>query len=141
MQQGGDYGWPFCHAGRIVDPDFGDPDSCVGVLDPAVEMQAHSAPLGLTFYNGDLFPEEYRGDLFIAFHGSWNRTTPTGYKIVHIPIQDEVAGPTFDFVTGWLNPDGSRWGRPVDLVVASDGALLVSDDMEGMIYRIIYLGK
>ena len=139
--EGGNYGWPFCHAGRIVDPTYGDPQSCVDVGDPAVEMQAHSAPLGLTFYNGELFPEEYRGDLFVAFHGSWNRTAPTGYKVVHIPIENGAAGPARDFVTGWLRADGSRWGRPVDLAVAPDGALLLSDDMAGMIYRIIYLGE
>jgi glucose/arabinose dehydrogenase len=137
VEEGGDYGWPRCHSGRIRDPEFGVPDSCQGVLPPQVEMQAHSAPLGLVFYDGDGFPEEYRGDLFVAFHGSWNRSTPTGYKVVRIPFNGDVADPVQDFATGWL-VENSSWGRPVDLVVAPDGSLLLSDDAAGFIYRIFY---
>ena len=141
VQEGIDAGWPTCHSGRIVDPDYGSPSACDGVLAPAVEIQAHSAPLGLTFYAGQQFPEEYRGDLFVAFHGSWNRTVPTGYKVVRIPMRDGAdPGPVQDFATGWLRTDGSNWGRPVDVLTAADGSLFVSDDSGGIIYRIFYAG-
>jgi glucose/arabinose dehydrogenase len=133
-----DYGWPRCHSGRIVDPDFGDGEACEGVALPAVEIQAHSAPLGLTFYTGSAFPEAYRGDLFVALHGSWNRREPTGYKVVRIPMDGDVPGTVEDFATGWLRPDGTNWGRPVDLLTAPDGSLLVSEDSAGTIYRIFY---
>jgi glucose/arabinose dehydrogenase len=140
VRQGDDFGWPRCHAGRIVDPDFGEPAACQGVVAPAVEMQAHSAPLGLTFYVGQQFPEEYRGDLFVAFHGSWNRSVPTGYKVVRIPMENGEPGPAYDFATGWLREDGSRWGRPVDVLTGPGGSLFVSDDEGGVIYRIFYVG-
>ena len=104
-------------------------------------MQAHSAPLGLAFYTGKQFPEEYRGDLFIAFHGSWNRTAPTGYKVVRVPIQGEEVGPLHEFAVGWLRQDGGNWGRPVDVLTGSDGSLLISDDGGGFIYRVFYTGE
>lgn len=103
-------------------------------------MQAHSAPLGLTFYTGEMFPPEYQGDLFVAFHGSWNRTEPTGYKVVRIPVEAGVPGPVQEFAWGWLNEDGSRSGRPVDVLSGPDGALYVTDDQRGVIYRIAYSG-
>lgn len=138
VRQGEDFGWPRCHAGRIIDPDFGSPGACQGVTAPVVEMQAHSAPLGLAFYTGEQFPSEYRGDLFVAFHGSWNRSVPTGYKVVRIPMQDGKPGTVQDFATGWLEANGSSWGRPVDVVSGVDGSLYVSDDGGGNIYRISY---
>jgi glucose/arabinose dehydrogenase len=141
VREGDDAGWPYCHSGRIVDPDYGSPNACDGIAVPAVEMQAHSAPLGLTFYTGQQFPEEYRGDLFVAFHGSWNRTVPTGYKVVRISMRDGSPGPVQDFAAGWLRADGSNWGRPVDVLTASDGSLFVSDDGGGFIYRIFYAGE
>jgi glucose/arabinose dehydrogenase len=141
IQDGGDYGWPRCHSGRISDPEFGGPNACDGVVQPQVEMQAHSAPLGLTFYSGDLFPEEYQGDLFIAFHGSWNRQEPTGYKIVRIPMQAGQPGPVEDFAWGWLAADGKQLGRPVDVITGPDGAMYVSDDQAGIIYRIAVSGQ
>jgi len=140
VRQGDDAGWPYCHSGRIADPDYGSPDACDGILAPAVEMQAHSAPLGLAFYTGQQFPQEYHGDLFVAFHGSWNRTVPTGYKVARIPLRNGTPGPVQDFATGWLRADGSHWGRPVDVLTASDGSLFVSDDSGGVIYRIFYAG-
>jgi glucose/arabinose dehydrogenase len=140
VRQGDNAGWPVCHAGRIVDPQMGNTNSCEGVLQPQVEMQAHSAPLGLEFYTGDQFPEQYRGDLFVAFHGSWNRSTPTGYKIVHIPMNGNQPGPAQDFATGWL-VERRSWGRPVDLVTGTDGSLYLSDDSRGLIYRIYYHGR
>lgn len=139
VKAGQDYGWPRCHAGRIPDPDFGGPAACNNVDQPAVELQAHSAPLGLTFYSGDQFPAAYHGDLFVAYHGSWNRTVPTGYKVVSIDMKDGKAGPAQDFATGWLIGNDS-WGRPVDVITAPDGSLFVSAGGGGVIYRIAYTG-
>ena len=135
VKQGRNYGWPYCYGDRIPDPKYGNPESCTQTTPPAFKMQAHSAPLGLTFYTGKLFPEEYRGDLFVAFHGSWNRTEPTGYKVVRIKIKGGVPEKIEDFASGWLQ--GLRaWGRPVDVIVGPDGSLYVSDDRGGIVYRI-----
>ena len=124
----------------MIDPDYGKAGSCDGVAQPLVKMQAHSAPLGLAFYHGDGFPTQYRG-LFVAFHGSWNRSVPTGYTVVFIPLDGngKVSGPPQDFATGWL-VSGKALGRPVGLTVGADGALYVSDDTGGRIYRITYAG-
>jgi glucose/arabinose dehydrogenase len=140
VEEGDDAGWPACHSGRIVDPDFGSAGSCDGILDPVVEMQAHTAPLGLTFYTGEQFPEQYQGDLFVALHGSWNRSTPVGYKVVRVDLENGTIGPVGEFAAGWLRSDGSQWGRPVDLVTASDGSLMISDDGQGRIYRVYFPG-
>ncbi|MCA0352859.1 MAG: PQQ-dependent sugar dehydrogenase [Chloroflexi bacterium] len=132
-----DFGWPRCHSGRIADPEFGkDANACQGVTPPAVEMQAHSAPLGLAFGNGSNFPEPYQSGLFVAFHGSWNRSSPTGYKVVFVPVTDGKAGNAQDFATGWLTDAGAVWGRPVDVIVGRDGSLYLSDDAGGAIYRV-----
>jgi glucose/arabinose dehydrogenase len=142
LRDGGDYGWPRCHSGRIVDPEYGNAQACSGVIAPVVEMQAHSAPLGLTFYTGRQFPAEYRGNLFVAFHGSWNRSAPTGYKVVRVPVDaNGQAGPVQDFATGWLASGNDVAGRPVDVVTAPDGSLLVTDDRGGRVYRISYVGS
>ncbi|HKZ69833.1 MAG TPA: PQQ-dependent sugar dehydrogenase [Anaerolineales bacterium] len=142
VKEGADYGWPRCHAGDIVDPEFGFEGACNGVGRPVIEMQAHSAPLGLAFYTGTTFPLEYHGDLFVAFHGSWNRSQPTGYKVVRVPMEGSApSGLVEDFAWGWIdegNDDVS--GRPVGLAVGPDGALYVSDDKGGFIYRISYSG-
>ncbi|MGD2078911.1 MAG: PQQ-dependent sugar dehydrogenase [Chloroflexota bacterium] len=142
VQEGGDYGWPRCHSGDVVDPEFGGPGACQDVIQPVVQMQAHSAPLGLAFYDGRAFPSEFWGDLFIAFHGSWNRTVPTGYSVVRLPLRDgEPQGPVEPFATGWLDLESNNAsGRPVGLAVGPDGALYVSDDKGGFIYRISYHG-
>ena len=103
-------------------------------------MQAHSAPPGLAFYTRTQFPEEYQGDLFVAIHGSWNRSVPTGYKVLRIPMDGDTAGAAEDFATGWRTGAAEAWGRPVDLVTAADGSLPLSDDTGGRIYRISYDG-
>jgi len=138
--EGGDYGWPFCYGDGEPDPDFGSPQRCAGTLPPTVKMQAHSAPLGIAFGAGSNFPEPYRSMLFVAFHGSWNRTVPTGYKLVGIPFSDgRPVGPVTDFATGWL-AGATAWGRPVAPIIGPDGALYLSDDRSGAVYRITYEG-
>lgn len=139
LKDGGDAGWPRCHAGSLIDPDYGHAGDCKGILQPQVKMQAHSAPLGLAFYNASQFPVRYHG-MFIAFHGSWNRSVPTGYKVVFVPFNNhgEVSGSVQDFATGWLENQSTVHGRPVGLAVAPDGSLYVSDDGAGLIYRITY---
>ena len=125
------------------DPQFGGPGACENVDPPAATFQGHSAPLGLRFYDGTSFPADVHGDLFVALHGSWNRSVPVGYKIIRIPVGDGNVGPAQDFATGWMADEGNRgsvWGRPVDVLVAPDGSLLVSDDDGGAIYRIAYQG-
>ncbi len=139
LQDDADYGWPRCEAGTIIDPDFGHPGDCNGIVQPLIKMQAHSAPLGLAFYNANQFPQQYQNSLYIAFHGSWNRSIPTGYKVVRVPLRDgKVAGPAEDFATGWLQGNGSLTGRPVGVAVAPDGSLFVSDDTFSVIYHIWY---
>ncbi len=141
---GVDGGWPYCYGDRVPDSNFtkaGD-DRCQNVIEPKVQMQAHSAPLGLAFYEGPSFPAEYRNNLFVAFHGSWNRSVPTGYKVVRVKLDDkgQPVGGAEDFITGWLAPGETkkgRWmGRPVGIVFGSDGAMYLSDDAGGVIYRI-----
>lgn len=141
LADGADAGWPRCHAGDVPDPQFGQAGGCAGVLQPLVRLQAHMAPLGLAFYTGAAFPPEYRDDLYIALHGSWNRSRKVGYKVMRVPLRDgRVAGPPEDFATGWLQPDESVTGRPAGIVMGADGSLLISDDMGGIIYRIYPVG-
>jgi glucose/arabinose dehydrogenase len=138
VRDGDDFGWPYCHNGQIRDAQFGKLGSCDRVTRPAFEMQAHSAPLGLTFYTGNTFPADYSGDIFAAFHGSWNRTAPTGYKVIRARFANgQPTGQTEDFITGWL-AGGDAWGRPVDVSTGPDGNLYISDDALGVVYRVTY---
>jgi glucose/arabinose dehydrogenase len=149
-KDGGDGGWPYCYGDRVPDSNFtkagtdSGEDRCKTVLEPKVQMQAHSAPLGLAFYEGSEFPAEYRNNIFVAFHGSWNRSVPTGYKIVRVKLDDkgQPQGGAEDFITGWLSPGETkrgRWmGRPVGIAFGGDGAMYLSDDAAGVIYRIAY---
>lgn len=139
VTHGGFYGWPYCYGNRIPDPDFHRPDRCREMVPPALEIQAHSAPLGMAFAHGATLPPRYQGGLFVAFHGSWNRSVPTGYKLVHVPFANGTpAGTVEDFATGWLQSDGTAWGRPVDPVIAPDGRVFLTDDRTGAIYVIRY---
>jgi glucose/arabinose dehydrogenase len=137
LVDGGDYGWPYCYGNRIPNPEFHDAARCARTIPPALAMQAHSAPLGMTFLTrATTFPADYRGDLLMGFHGSWNRDLPTGAKVVRVHVRNGQPTAVDDFITGWQSADGRRWGRPVDVIVAADGAVLVSDDASGSIYRV-----
>jgi len=141
IREGTFHGWPDCMVvgGKVMpDPSYPPGTHCTGVTPPVLEIQAHSAPIGLVFYTGSQFPEEHRGSLFVAYRGSWNRRVPTGYKIVRIPFRDgRPSGPPEDFATGWLEGRTSM-GRPVDLMVGRDGALYLSTQDAGRIYRITH---
>jgi glucose/arabinose dehydrogenase len=136
-RKGLDFGFPYCHAGTIADPEYGHKRRCQEFSTPAINLGAHVAPLGMKFYTGKMFPKTYQKQIFIAEHGSWNRSTPVGYRITRVrlegirPVLYEV------FAEGWLQGK-KAWGRPVDVLVMPDGALLISDDRAGVIYRISY---
>ena len=135
------FGYPFCHAGDIPDPEFGAGHSCRNYAPPAAKLGAHVAALGMRFYTGSSFPAEYRNNIFIAEHGSWNRSSKVGYRVMRVVLDaaDNVTKQE-PFVHGWLQGD-QAWGRPADVLVAPDGSLLVSDDLAGAVYRIHYTGK
>ncbi len=147
IAQGDFFGWPYAYIGQHPDPDFGaeQPSLVAKSKAPDLLFQAHSAPLGIVFYDGSQFPAEFKGDAFVALHGSWNRARPTGYKVVRVKFKDgRPAGGYDNFLTGFW--DGSTsparvWGRPVGLAIAKDGSLLVSDDTGGTIWRVAYTGK
>ena len=136
-RQGLHFGFPYCHGTNTPDPEFGNSRKCEEFIPPAIELGPHVGALGMRFYTGRMFPDEYRDQIFIAEHGSWNRSTPIGYRVTlvrldnHRPVKYEV------FAEGWLQ-DGRAWGRPVDVLVMPDGSMLVSDDEADAIYRISY---
>ena len=133
---GAHFGFPFCHAGVVADPEFGGQRACSEFRSPAMALGPHVAPLGLQFYDGDQFPEEYRGDVFIAEHGSWNRSERIGYRVTRVRL--DGPSPSYEvFASGWLKNEQVS-GRPVDLLILADGSMLVSDDHAGRIYRITY---
>lgn len=150
-KKGMNFGYPYCHEGDIPDPQFGSKHPCSEFTPPAVKLGPHVAAIGMRFYTGKMFPAEYRNAIFIAEHGSWNRSTPIGYRVAVVkfgrdgkPQQPEV------FAEGWLNgikrkfgdtTIGNAWGRPADVLVMPDGSLLVSDDTANAVYRITYSGK
>jgi len=140
LQDGKDFGWPYCyslHGKPVPNPEYNDAGRCATTVSAALEMQAHSAPLGMTFLDkATMLPAEYRGDLLVAFHGSWNRNTPTGAKVVRVHISGGLPTSVEDFVSGWQRNDGSRWGRPADVQVYKDGSVLISDDQSGSLYRV-----
>jgi glucose/arabinose dehydrogenase len=142
LREGGFYGWPYAYLGNHADPRRNErPDLLSKAIVPDVLIQSHSAPLGLVFYEGSMFPQQYRGSAFVAFHGSWNRSKRTGYKVIAIPFRNGApAGGYDDFVAGWSTDPDSRfvWGRPVGLLVLADGSLLISDDGANAIWRVTY---
>jgi glucose/arabinose dehydrogenase len=143
VQDGGFYGWPWYYIGNHEDPHHkGErPDLAGKVIVPDVLLQAHSASLEMTFYDGHQFPEDYRGDAFAAEHGSWNRARRTGYKVIRVIMRDgKPTGEYEDFMTGFVTEDGDVWGRPVGVAVAHDGSLLVTEDANGTVWRISYAG-
>ncbi|MBP6310942.1 MAG: sorbosone dehydrogenase family protein [Flavobacteriales bacterium] len=135
--EGEHFGYPYCHEGSIPDPEFGEILSCHEFVPPAAKLGPHVAPLGMRFYRGDQFPAKYKHAIFIAEHGSWNRTTPIGYRVAVAFPQADGSVNTEIFAEGWLK-GSSATGRPVDVLEAPDGSLLVSDDDADMIYRITY---
>lgn len=134
------FGFPYCHGGTIPDPEYGSQRRCNEFVPPAMQLGPHVAALGMRFYTGALFPPEYRNQIFIAEHGSWNRSVPIGYRITLVKLEGNRAVHYEVFAEGWLK-NGRAWGRPVDVLVMPDGALLISDDRAGVIYRISYKGK
>jgi len=145
VEEGAFYGWPWYYIGDNEDPRWEGvrPDLEGQVTVPDVLFQPHSAPLNITFYEADAFPEEYRGDAFVAMHGSWNRGERTGYKVVSVDFDEngEPTGTYTDFLTGFVISAEEVWGRPVGVTVAPDGSLLVSDDGSGSIWRVTYTGE
>lgn len=134
-----DFGFPYCHGGDTPDPEFGSADVCRRYVPPVLKLGAHVAALGMRFYTGPMFPASYRNNVFIAEHGSWNRSTKVGYRVMRVVVSaDGSQARQTPFVTGWLRPDGTVWGRPADVLPLPDGSLLVSDDYAGAIYRVTY---
>ena len=142
------FGFPYCHGRDVADPEFGKKRRCSELEPPAALLGPHVAALGMRFYTGTMFPAEYRGNIFIAEHGSWNRTVPLGYRVVRVKLDGDRVASQDVFAAGWLPRDpkpgepthasGEAWGRPVDVLVMPDGALLVSDDTADVVYRISY---
>lgn len=138
ISEGGDYGWPYCYGNQVYDKNFNreNPTYCQKTEVPIYEIPAHSAPLGLTFINSKQFPEDWQGDLLVAYHGSWNRSVPTGYKVVHMKVKDnEILGEE-DFLTGFLQGNQAL-ARPVDLIFDKSGSLYISDDKAGYIFKVV----
>jgi glucose/arabinose dehydrogenase len=137
---GKDFGFPYCHAGRIPDPRFGSEKPCSAFAPPAQELGPHVASLGMRFYTGSQFPPAYRNQIFIAEHGSWNRSRKIGYRVTLVRLDENRKTVAYEpFAEGWLQGERA-WGRPADVVVAPDGSLLISDDAAGAIYRVRYTG-
>jgi glucose/arabinose dehydrogenase len=145
VQEGGFYGWPWWYIGGHQDPrqKGKHPELKDKAIVPDVLLQPHNASLELTFYEAKQFPAEYRGDIFAAEHGSWNRSVRAGYEVIRVPLHQtgHASGEYQDFLTGFVLPDGHVWGRPVGITVAPDGSLLVSDDASNSVWRVSYTGK
>jgi glucose/arabinose dehydrogenase len=150
VQPGGFYGWPYSYLGQHPDPDYGAkrPDMVAKAIMPDLLFHAHSAPLGLVFYEGANFPAQYKGDAFVSLHGSWNSGAPTGYKVVRVPFRNgRPSGGYENFVTGFWNgaskpgEPAQVWGRPAGLAIAKDGSLLIADDAGKVVWRVSYTGK
>ena len=142
------FGFPYCHQGDVPDPEFGKKKPCSEFTAPARTLDAHVAALGMAFYTGSMFPAEYRNQIFVAEHGSWNRSVPQGYRVSLLKLDGTKVTSYTRFIEGWLRgvketagggaKIGDVWGRPADVLVMPDGSLLVSDDFAGAIYRVTY---
>ena len=137
-EKGQNFGFPYCYGDDIVDPELGKDKNCADFSSPVWKFKAHNAPLGIHFYQSSQFPEHYHHQLFVAQHGSWDRSTPDGYRIALVkfkqgkPVSEEV------FISGWLTKDGKVLGRPTDILEIADGSLLIADDKRGVIYKVSY---
>lgn len=135
------FGYPYCHEGGVKDPEFGEKRPCSEFIPPVAKLGPHVAPLGLKFYSGNTFPREYRHSVFVAEHGSWNRTKKIGYNVTVVKTQNGKVTGQEVFASGWLDDASQKvWGRPVDVLILNDGSMLVSDDYANVIYRITYKG-
>ena len=144
VQEGGFYGWPWYYIGANQDPRHRGkhPELRDKVIVPDVLLEPHDASLEMAFYQGEQFPKEYRGDIFAAEHGSWNKAVRTGYEVVRVPLKNgKATGEYQHFVSGFVTPDGQVWGRPVGVAVAKDGSLMVTDDGSNSIWRVSYVGN
>jgi glucose/arabinose dehydrogenase len=142
--KGQHFGYPFCHQGDTLDPEFGKGRDCKMYTPPVLKLGAHIAPLGMRFYTGNMFPAEYKNNIFIAMHGSWNRTTKQGYNLTRVSFDANGKAKMEPFLTGFLQDekaDPPMWGRPVDVLQMKDGSLLFSDDYNGILYRVSYSKK
>lgn len=138
---GANYGWPHCWGERVTDPNFPGPKGfCAGMTPPELTFDAHSTPIGIAFLDKAAFPQTFRKDALVALHGSWNRRDLSGYKVVRVHFEQGRPVRVSDFITGWQQ-GGGAWGRPVDVLPGPDGAVYISDDRAGMIYRVTYEGK
>jgi glucose/arabinose dehydrogenase len=138
VTEGANYGWPDCQPPDATPQESGA--DCSGITPPTVGIQAHSAPLGLAFSTGDQFPDAWQGGIFVVQHGSWNREPPAEPKLMYVTLENGAPTAVTDFVTGWQDENGNRWGRPAGVIVAPDGSLIISDDTAGVLYRIAYTG-
>ncbi len=136
-EAGQHFGFPYCHGGEVPDPEFGKNRDCADYVAPVQKLGPHVAPLGMIFYTGTMFPGEYRGQVLIAEHGSWNRSNKIGYRLMRVTLDGSSATHYAPYASGWLQGQ-KAWGRPVDLLQLPDSSLLVSDDHAGVIYRITY---
>lgn len=136
--EGAHYGYPYFHGGDVPDPEFGQHKNPDDYVKPAYNLGAHVAPLGIHFYQGQMFAEPARGNLFVAEHGSWNRSKKSGYRVMMAKIEDNQVADYQPFIEGWLNADDTAWGRPVALLTMPDGSMLISDDFANVIYRVTY---
>lgn len=134
------FGYPYCHAGELLDPEYGKGKNCADYKAPAAKLTPHGAALGIKFNTGSMFPEKYKNHVFIAEHGSWNRSKPIGYRVMMATLENGTVKSYEPFIDGWLN-NGEAWGRPVDVLFLKDGSLLVSDDHANAVYRVTYAAK
>jgi glucose/arabinose dehydrogenase len=137
-KKGQHYGYPYCHAGDLPDPEFIEDKKCQQFTAPEWKFKAHMAPLGMRFYTGKQFPDRYKNRLFVAQHGSWNRSKPHGYRIAVVKFEDGKAVSDKAFISGWLTKNDKVLGRPTDILQMPDGSLLIADDTLGVVYRVVY---